>query len=58
MFRLNMPVKTADSSELFAAVLTGRGSGVYFVVVSQGAGRGEDLPPVFSTLIGPELTLL
>ena len=53
-----MPVKTADSSELFAAVLTGRGSGVYFVVVSQGAGCGEDLPPVFSTLIGPELTLL
>ena len=43
MFRLNVPVKTADSGELFAAVVTGRGSGVYFVVVSQGARRGEDL---------------
>ena len=38
-----MPVKTADSGELFAAVVTARGSGVYFVVVSQGARRGEDL---------------
>ena len=39
-----MSIKTADSSQLFAAVLTARSSGVYFVVVSQGARRGEDLP--------------
>ena len=44
MFRLNVPVKTADRGQLFAAVLAGRGSGVYFVVVSQGARRGEHLP--------------
>ena len=39
-----MSIKTADSGQLFAAVLTARSSGVYFVVVSQRARRREDLP--------------
>ena len=39
-----MSIKTADSGQLFAAVLTARSSSVYFVVVSQRARRREDLP--------------
>ena len=39
-----MSIKTADSGQLFAAVLTARSSGVYFVVISQGSWRREHFP--------------
>ena len=44
MLRLDVPVKTADRGQLFAAESAGGGPGVYFVVVPQGARRAEHLP--------------
>ena len=44
VFRLDMPVQTADCGQLFAADGARGGARVYFVVVPQRARRGEHFP--------------